>query len=85
MALRAQGASAPTWDTTAGNDAWLLVLAQKGKPLNQPDGALNLPLGQGELVADVLVQDDNSIASGNTKMELVIGFTDGQVLILPVE
>ncbi|ADK84831.1 hypothetical protein Deba_1463 [Desulfarculus baarsii DSM 2075] len=85
MALRAQGAPAPTWDTTAGNGAWLLVLAQKGKPLNQPDGALNLPLGQGELVADVLVQDDNSIASGNAKLELVIGFADGQVLILPVE
>jgi hypothetical protein len=68
------------WDTTAGNQTWLLIMARKNKVLNQADGSIKLTLPEGEQKYDLWVQDNNSIAGGKTKFQLRITFDQGESL-----
>jgi hypothetical protein len=68
------------WDTTPGNQTWLLVMTHKNKVLNQKDGNLRHTLPKGRQKYDVWVQDNNSIAAEKARFKLTVVLESGRKL-----
>ncbi|MBU1196618.1 MAG: hypothetical protein KKE62_10765 [Proteobacteria bacterium] len=85
ICLRETGTRNAIWDTTAGNDRWLVAVTKKNKVLNQPDGTLQYTLGAGNEKLDLWLQDNHVIAAGKKELELVLSFDNNESLILPLK
>ena len=86
LALKNAKTKALVWDTDSGNAAWLLVAAKKNKSLNEAEtGALDWPVDGSPALLDLYLQDNNTIAAGKQRFELVISFDNSTTLVVPME
>ena len=85
LVLRTVGDKKPQWDTTPGNGVWLLVVTRDGETVNRKDGTISLALGPAEQKLELWVQDNHTLARGKQGLELVMGFTDGQEVVVKVK
>ncbi len=85
LVLRTVGDKKPQWDTTPGNGVWLLVVTRDGETVNRKGGTISLALGPAEQKLELWVQDNHTLARGKQGLELVMGFTDGQEVVVKVK
>lgn len=67
------------WDTMPHNGRWALAVAQGNRILNRYDGSVEENLS-GHTTLDLWMNDNGAIASGNSRFEVVLRFSDGQYL-----
>ena len=86
LELRNTDGQYSVWDTLPGNGMWLMAVTQGGRLLNDAQGRLvPTPLPpSGEATLDLYVEDNGSVAGGQTHYQLTLLFQDGSRQVLPV-
>lgn len=85
ISLRETDTKNAVWDTTPGNDTWLIAVTKKNKPVSQPDGTLKYVLGAGNEKLDLWLADNHVLATGKKELELVLSFDNNESLIIPLK
>jgi len=84
LEIRNTNGQLSVWDTKPNNGVWLIVVVYDGIVLNHSDGSFEAILPEGKRTFDLYLQDNGSIAAGNTSYKLTVGFADGRILSFPV-
>jgi len=69
------------WDTQP-NGFWSAAVVMNGQLMNQANGTVNFPLGQGETVLDLYCENNGAI--GNAGMAITVSFASGQQTVVTV-
>lgn len=85
LTIRERATQKALWDTTDGNDVWLVAVTKKNKPIHQSDGSLRYTLGTEKEQLDLWLQDNHILAAGKKELEIVVEIDNNESLIIPME
>ena len=84
LEIRNTNGQLSVWDTKPNNGVWLIVVVYDGIVLNHSDGSFEAILPEGKRTFDLYLQDNGSIAAGNTSYKLTVGFGNGRTHSFPI-